>query len=100
MSFLGSRDAYNHRGTGTVRFDFHFSVELAYTLSDSSDPNAGAVGPNFRQALWRYALSVILHLCSDTFPFASYSDKGGLAAGVSVDICQAFLHQAEDCKLN
>ena len=83
-----------------MRFDFHFSVELTYTLSNSPDPNAGGVGPNFQQALGRYALSVILYLYSNRFSFASYSDKSGLAARVSVDICQAFLHQSEDRKLH
>jgi hypothetical protein len=42
-------------------------VELTYTLSNSPDPNAGAVGLNVQQAPGRYALSVILHLGSDSF---------------------------------
>jgi hypothetical protein len=62
-------------------------VELTYTLSNSTDPNAGAMGLNVQQALGRYAFSVIPYLGSDIVSFASYSDKSGLAAGVSVDIC-------------
>jgi hypothetical protein len=75
-------------------------MKLTYALSDSPDSNARAAGLNLQQALGRYSLSVILHLCSDTFSFATYPDESRLAGGVSVYICSAFLHLSEDCKLH
>jgi hypothetical protein len=75
-------------------------VELTNTLPDSPDPKAIAVGLKVQQAFGRYPLPVIPHLGSDNCRFASYSYKSGLAAGMPVDICQAFLHHPEDGKLH
>lgn len=52
-----------------------FSIlrEKTHTLSDSSDPNAGALALNFQQASGRHALPVILDFCPDTFAFAGDS---------------------------
>ena len=86
VGLAGYRDAYDHRGTGTTRFDFHFSVKVTDTLPDSPDPNPGALRLNFQQAFWRYAFSLIPHFGSHSFSCAADSYHSGFAAGVPVDI--------------
>src|ERR1700722_4870989 len=68
---------------------------MAHTLAHSSDSHSRAVGLNRGQPSRGHSPSLVFHLYVNSVFFSRNSNQRNLASRVTMNVCQAFLHQAE-----
>src|SRR4051794_16651150 len=68
---------------------------MADALAHSADANSRALGLNRSQSFRGHSSSVVFHHYADSVFFTLNSNQRGLASGVTMNVGQAFLHQAE-----
>ncbi len=68
---------------------------MAHALAHSSDSDSRPLGLNLRESFRGHSLSVVFNLYADTAFFALNPNHGGFASRVTMNVCQAFLHQPE-----
>src|SRR5580704_425296 len=69
---------------------------MADALTHSSNSNTGTMALNLREPFCRYPFAFILNLQRDALSRARKSYRRSLTAGVSMNIRQAFLYNAEN----
>jgi hypothetical protein len=69
---------------------------LAQTFPDSRDSDAGPLLQDFAQAFGGDPLAIVANFEINACLVASYSNAGGLALRVTVNVGQTFLHDAKD----
>ena len=91
----GDGKAKDNRRTLPVRFDLHLAVELADPFAHAPDSDTRAPRLNLGQPLRGDSLALIFNADADTFGVAGNPDRPAFAAGMTMDVGQAFLDQAE-----
>src|SRR5690349_19332341 len=68
---------------------------MADSLAHSSDSNASALGLNGSKPFRGHSLALVFHGDADGVFFAIHPNQRRLASGVTMNVGEAFLHQAE-----
>src|SRR5580704_9098141 len=68
---------------------------MPHALAHSSYSNSSALGLNRSQPFRGHSLPLVFNLYADSVSFALNSNQRNFASRVTMNVCQAFLHQAE-----
>src|SRR3982074_3826705 len=70
---------------------------MADAFAHSRSAYAGTLSPNRSQSFVRYACAIVLNLQENILLITCQPDRRRLAAGMAVNVCQAFLHDTKNC---
>src|SRR5271168_388593 len=81
---------------GTVRVQGELTAQLAKALAHTANPETGSIGVDFGKFLGGDALAVVTNGDGNNAIGKAEVDRGRFAAGVAMNVCEAFLNHAED----
>src|SRR5215469_16775940 len=97
---FGQRKTCHNAGARSSGFDLHFSTKVMQALLHPSDAHAGPARLNLCETFLRDSLAIVAYLDLNTSILALETNAGAVSARMAMDICQALLRHAEDCKLH